>query len=142
MRERICTDDERQPNEIIRFLEGTWTTRDITVVEGSGVTFESYVEEMKIKDPETVSITAFAYDKGKDMTRDMSIEINGEVVLKQGNFSARGSKKGNCINLSGKEGDRIYNFRIYLLDDKFIFQKDVLKNDIVVEAQMSCLVRK
>jgi hypothetical protein len=135
-------DEPRQPNDVIRFLDGTWTTKDITVVAGSKVTFADYIEEIKIKDHETISITAFAYDNGKDKIRNMTIALDGEVVLRQGTFSARGSKKGNCITLSGKEGNKTYNFRMYLMDDKFIFQRDVLEDDMVVEAQMSYLIRK
>ena len=132
----------RKANEIVEFLEGTWVTRDVTLAANKEVKVEEYKEIMKIKDSETISITALGIDEGKDVTRDMVIRLAGdEVVLSQKDFSAQGVKKGNCVSIRGTQGDLMFDFRLYLLDDKYIFQKDVWRGSKIVEVQMSYLLR-
>lgn len=129
-------------NEIVEFLEGTWLTRDVTVTPNKEVKVEEYKEIMKIKDFETISITAVGIDKGQDVTRDMVIRLDGDrVVLSQRDFSAEGVKKGNLVSLRGTHDDLVFDFRLYLLDDKYVFQKDVWKDNKIVEVQMSYLLR-
>lgn len=136
-------EDRRRANEIVEFLEGTWVTRDVTVTPNQEVKVEEYVEIMKIKDSETVSITALGIDKGKDVTRDMVIRLVGDkVVLSQRDFSAEGVKKGNFVSVRGAYGDLVFDFRLYLLDDKYVFQKDVWRGSKIVEVQMSYLLRR
>lgn len=131
-----------KPNELVKFLEGTWTTRDVTVAPNQEVKIEEYREIMKIKDPETLTITALGINKGKDVTRDMIIKVKGdEVILSQGDFSARGTKKENSASLRGAFQNRVYDFRLYFLKGKYICQKDVWENDKIVEIQMSYLLR-
>ncbi len=77
-------EDRRRANEIVEFLEGTWVTRDITVAPDREIKVEEYVEVMKVRDFETVSIAALGLDKGKDVTRDMVIRlVDDRVVLSQ-----------------------------------------------------------
>lgn len=110
---------KRKPNEIIKFLEGTWTTRDTTIMPNQEVKIQEYKETMKIKDSETITVTAMGINKGKDVTRDIIMKINGdEVIMSQGDFSATGIKKGNYISLRGTYQDRVYDFRLYILKDK------------------------
>lgn len=130
-----------KPNEIIGFLSGKWKTKDIVMTEGSEIQSREYIEIMKIKDSSTVTITAKGYDNGRDLTRDMTIEVGKDVVLKQGTFSAIGSKVGNSISLDGIQDNRTYRFRLYLLGDKFIFERDVIEKGNIVEVQMSYLTR-
>jgi hypothetical protein len=131
-----------KPNELVKFLEGTWTTRDVTVSPNQEVKIEEYREIMKIKDPETLTITALGINKGKDVTSDMIIKVKGdEVILSQGDFSARGTKKENSASLRGAFQNRVYDFRLYFLKDKCIYQKDVWENDNIIEIQMSYLLR-
>jgi hypothetical protein len=97
---------------------------------------------MKTKDPETLTITALGINKGKDVTRDMIVKVKGdEVILSQGDFSARGTKKNNSASLRGAFQNRVYDFRLYFLKDKYIYQKDVWENDKIIEIQMSYLLR-
>lgn len=130
-----------EPNEIVRFMEGRWTTTDIIVVPGKTIQQKKYIEIMKIKSPDTLTITAEKFENGKDLTRDMTIELGDKVSLKQGDFVATGSREGNAIMLSGALDNRTYNFRIYLMKDKFVFQRDVLEHGRIVEAQMSHVIR-
>jgi hypothetical protein len=129
-------------NEIIEFLEGTWVTRDVTLTSNKEVKVEEYKEVMKIKDSETIRITALGIDKGQDVTRDMVIRLDcDKVVLSQRDFSAEGVKKGNLVSLRGAHDDLVFDFRLYLLGDKYVFQKDVWKGGKIVEVQMSHLLR-
>ena len=135
--------DGRGANEIVEFLEGTWVTRDVTVTPDHEVKVEEYEEVMKVKDSETISITALGLDKGRDVTRDMVIRLVGDrVVLSQRDFSAEGVKKGNFVSLRGAYGDLVFDFRLYLLDDKYVFEKDVWRGSEIVEVQMSYLLRR
>ena len=134
-------DFAKGPNEIIRFLSGKWKTNDITVSANKEVQPRDYIEAMKIKNQDSVTITAFGYDDGKNLTRDMTIEMGDQVTLQQGNFFARGQKHGNAVTLNGSQDSRQYIFRLYLMEDKFIFQRDVIEKGNVVEAQMSYLER-
>jgi len=132
----------RKANEIVEFLEGTWVTRDVTLAPNKEVKVEEYKERMKIKDSETLSITALGIDRGQDVTRDMVIRLMGDkVILSQRDFSAEGVKKGNYVSIRGTQGDLVFDFRLYLLDDKYVFQKDVWKRGEIVEVQMSYLLR-
>jgi len=136
-------EDKRRANEIVEFLEGTWVTRDVTVTSDREVKVEEYVEVMKVKDFETVSITALGLDKGNDVTRDMVIRLLGDrVVLSQRDFSAEGVKKGNFVSVRGDYGDLVFDFRLYFLDGKYVFEKDVWRGSKIVEVQMSYLLRR
>ena len=130
-----------EPNEIIRFLSGKWRARDVVITADNDVHSREYTEIMEIKDPVTVTITAIGYEDGRDISRDMIIEMEDEVTLRQANFIAKGSKDGNCVSLSGSQESRTYRFRLYLLGDKFIFQRDVVEEGNLIEAQMSYLIR-
>jgi hypothetical protein len=131
-----------KPNELVKFLEGTWITTDITITPSHEIKTAEYKEIMKIRDPETITITALGIDDGKDVTKDTIIRMNGdEVIMSQGNFSARGIKKGNSASFRGTYQDRVFDFRLYFLEDKYIYQKDVWQNNKVIEIQMSYLLR-
>jgi len=137
------TEDKSRANEIVEFLKGTWVTRDVTVTPNHEVKVEEYREIMKIKDSETLSITALGVDKGQDVTRDMVIRLVGnKVVLSQRDFSAEGVKKGNFVSVRGTHDDLVYDFRLYLLDGKYVFQKDIWREGKIVEVQMSILLRR
>ncbi len=58
-----------EPNELIRFLEGVWFTRDVTITSRGEVKITEYKEVMKVKNHETITITALGIDEGKDVTR-------------------------------------------------------------------------
>jgi len=131
-----------KPNELIRFLNGIWTTRDITITPNKEVKITEYKEVMKMKDSETITITALGIDKGKDVTRDMTIKLEGDkVTMSQRDFSAKGIKNGNLVSLRGTYENQIFDFRLYLMENKYIYQKDVWENNRIVEIQMSYLLR-
>ena len=131
-----------KPNELIRFLDGIWTTRDIALTPDKEVKITEYREVMKMKDSETITITAFGIDKGKDITRDMTMKLEGnKVTMSQRDFSAKGTKNGNLVSLRGTYQNQTFDFRLYLMEDKYIYQKDVWEDNKVVEVQMSYLQR-
>jgi hypothetical protein len=131
-----------EPNEIVQFLEGEWWNVDITITAESGVKLNEYREMMVVKDDQTLTVTAFKIKEGKDVTKDITIKMAGDsVTLAQEGFEARGVKTGNFVKLSGASGEFSIEFRLYLMGDAYIYQKDVRKGDDVIESQMSYLQR-
>lgn len=131
-----------EPNEIIGFLEGIWVTRDFTIIPDKEVKIKEYKEAMKVKDHETITITALGIDNGKDVTRDMAIrKVGRNVILSQRDFSAKGTKRGNLVSLRGTYKNQVFDFRLYFMKDKYVYQKDVWENNRVIEVQMSYLQR-
>ncbi len=130
------------PNEIVQFLEGEWWNVDITITEESGVRLNEYREMMVVKDDQTLTVTAFKIKDGQDVTKDIIIKMDGDsVTLAQGDFEAHGVKNGNFVSLSGRTADFVIDFRLYLMGNTYIYQKDVRKGDDIVESQMSYLER-
>ncbi len=130
------------PNEIVQFLEGEWWNVDITITEESGVRLNEYREMMVVKDDQTLTVTAYKIKEGQDVTKDITIKMTGDsVTLAQEGFEAHGVKTGNFISLSGTAGDFRIEFRLYLMGDTYIYQKDVRKDGEVIESQMSYLER-
>ena len=130
------------PNEIVQFLEGEWWNVDITVTEESGVRLNEYRELMVIKDDQTLTVTAFKIKEGQDVTKDITIKMAGDsVTLAQEGFEAHGVKTGNFVSLSGTSGEFVIEFRLYLMGDTYVYQKDVRKGDEVIESQVSYLER-
>jgi hypothetical protein len=129
-------------NELISFLEGIWTTTNITITPNKEVEITEYREVMKRKNNETITITALGINKGKDVTREMTLKLHGDkVTLSQRDFCAEGIKKGNLVSLTGTYHSQMFDFRLYLMEDKYIYQKDVWEKNRIVEIQMSYLLR-
>ncbi len=130
------------PNEIILFLEGEWWNVDITISGDGDVTLNEYREIMVIKDHQTLTVTAFEIREGNDITKDIVIKLDGDsVLLAQDGFEARGVKQGNFVSLSGFHDGIEIRFRLYLMGDTYIYQKDVWENGRVVQSQMSYMQR-
>lgn len=125
------------------FLEGTWMSTDVSTGPGQPVEQRSYVERMVATDDSTVTITAFGVGPdGGDITRDIVFRVRGDsVVMAQGDFAARGVRRGNFLTLEGRADGATYAFRLYLLDDRYIYQMDVWRGGRVVRSQSSYLVR-
>ncbi len=130
-------------NELLGFLEGKWQNHSFIISEGIPVKVEEYSETMKIKDLQTLTITAHGFQEGKDLSKDMEFTLNGnEVAMRQGDFVARGEKVGNVYYLRGKHGEKEYRFRLYTLGDKYIFQSEEWEAGKVTNINMSYLVRE
>lgn len=135
-------DSLHPPNEIVRFLEGEWWNVDISVAPDAEVALNEYREKMIIKDPQTLTVTAFKIKGGQDVTSDIIIRLDGDrVTLIQDGFSAHGTKTGNFIALEGTHQQFTMSFRLYLMGDTYIYQKDVWEDGRVVHSQMSYLRR-
>jgi len=132
------------PNPIIKFLEGDWYCTNFITEPNKKVTKSEYKEKMVIKDTHIITITAYGINNGENLTRDMTIIVdnNNDVTLKQGDFQATGKLDGNMASISNEsyKGNK-YTFRLYLMDDKYIYQKDLWKDDTVIQTQMSYLER-
>lgn len=130
------------PNEIVSFLEGTWWNVDINIGRDGAVTLNEYREEMVVADPQTLTVTAFKIKAGEDVTKNITISVEGDsVVLAQDNFAARGIRRGNHIELTGSFENFDIVFRLYLMGDTYIYQKDMYEAGEVVHSQMSYLRR-
>ena len=131
-----------KPNELVKFLEGSWHNYTISIGPGVPVEKDDYAESMQIKDKETIMITAHKYKDGEDLQRDMKLILNeNEIIMRQGNFEARGKKEGNVYYLKGVQQGKEYRFRLYTLEDKYIFHSETWKDGKVEHINMSYLVR-
>lgn len=130
-------------NHVIRFLEGSWTAYN-TMITDDRINHDTYDETITIKDAETVSITAHGVDDGKDITRNMTIHLDGDqLTLKQGDYEARGTFIHNHAHLHTKNYQgKDFDTRIRQLKNTYIYQMDVYEHGICIMSQMSHLIRK
>lgn len=130
-------------NELVSFLEGNWHTHGFSVADGIAVGKQDYLESMEVKDAETLIITAYDYLDGKDITREMKLILSEDaIIMRQGDFKAKGRKEGNVYYLSGNYNDREYRFRLYTLGDKYVFHREVWTDGQVEKMDMSYLIRR
>lgn len=134
---------KNSPNELVRFLKGNWHTFSYSVANGQPIEEQDYHETMVIKNDSTLTITAFEYLDGQDITRDMILVVGSDrVVMRQGSFEAVGHKEGNAYYLKGFHGEIEYRFRLYTLADKYVFHREVWNDGKITHIDMSYLLRK
>jgi len=132
------------PNLIIKFLEGDWYCTNFITEPNKEIIKSEYKEKMVIKDNHTITITAYGINDGETLTRDMTIIVDDSkmVTLKQGDFQATGRLDGNMALIFNESyKGKKYTFRLYLMDDKYVYQKDIWENNTVIQTQMSYLER-
>jgi hypothetical protein len=134
---------ENTANEIVSFLSGKWHNFSYFIAEDGPVQQQDYRETMAVKNDSTLTITAHEYKDGQDLTRDMTLVINEDkITMRQGEFSATGSREGNVYYLQGNSGGKEYRFRLYTLGDKYIFHSEVWAGGKMEMMNMSYLVRE
>ncbi|MFO7977111.1 MAG: hypothetical protein R6U64_00510 [Bacteroidales bacterium] len=139
----ISKQQENTANVIVRFLEGNWQTFSFSVADGQAVNTHEYRESMEIKNDSTLTITAYEYLEGQDITRDMVLIVDeGKITMRQGTFEAAGYREGNAWYLSGMHGDTEYRFRLYTMGDKYVFHREIRNNGKVDQVDMSYLLRE
>lgn len=132
-----------EPNDLVKFLAGNWENTSFEISDGKPVKRESYSESMLVKDKDTLTITAHAYKDGKDLTKDMHIEVRGHhALLSQGQFTAKGKREGNAYYFKGKEKDKEYRLRVYTMGDKYVFHREIWSDGQIQEIDMSYLLRQ
>lgn len=130
-------------NELVRFLEGRWENVSFEIAPGKPVKREAYDETMAVKDGETITITAHGYRDAQDATKYMLLRVRGEQVeMSQGTFSAKGTREDQVYSLRGEHGGKEFRFRLYALDDRFIFHREIWSGGKIEQVDMSYLVRK
>ena len=135
--------DANKANALVTFLSGNWDNVSFEISDGNPIKRESYPETMLTKDFDTLTITAHGYRDGKDLTKDMQLELRGnELTMRQGTFSAKGSREGNLYSLKSEMNGTEYRFRLYTLGDKYVFHRETWKSGQVVQVDMSYLIRK
>jgi hypothetical protein len=141
--ETIAQSNKPEANEIVTFLEGNWHNYSIYVSDSARINKQDYKETMRIKNDSTLTITAYNYKDGKDLTRDMILKIkNDSIVMQQGNFIAKGVREGNVYFLKGYHADKEYRFRLYTMSDKYVFHNEVWADGKIEMMNMSYLLRE
>jgi hypothetical protein len=131
------------PNDLVKFLTGKWDNFSFEISDGKPVKKESYSETMVVKDADTITITAHGFRDGKDLTKDMRLEVRGNnVSMTQGSFKATGTREGNLYSLKGFFTDNEFRFRLYTIGDKYVFHRETWKDGKVIQVDMSYLTRK
>jgi hypothetical protein len=132
-----------EANDLVSFLVGKWDNVSFEIADGKEIKREAYPETMVVKDFHTLTITAHGYRDGKDLTKDMRLELDGEnVTMSQGSFKAIGTREGNVYNLKGNYQDLEFRFRLYTMGDKYVFHRETWKDGKVQQMDMSYLTRK
>lgn len=134
---------EIKPNSLVAFLEGKWHTFTFSVRNGVPVSQGDYHETMEIKDQDTLVITAHALKDGEDVTKEMTLSLDGDIItMKQDDFTATGTKEGNVYYLTGNYGGAEYRFRLYTIGDKYVFHSEKWTAGILEQIDMSYLERE
>ena len=135
-----CAD---KANSLVSFLVGDWDNVSFEIADNKPIKKEAYSESMRLKDRDTLTITAHAFREGQDLTREMTLEVRGKHArMKQGDFSACGRRVNNLYCLEGKEKGKIYRFRLYTLGDKYVFIREICNERRVEKVDLSYLTRK
>jgi hypothetical protein len=129
--------------EFMRFIEGTWINTDITLRPGDTPQIRRHFERMVVRDDTTLNITAYDLGPGgQDINRDITFVARGDsIVMGQRGFEARGVREANRLTLQGEMDGHTYVFRLYMLDNHYVYQMDVWFEERIVQSQMSYLTR-
>lgn len=134
---------ETEPNDLVKFLIGKWDNISFEISNGKPIKKEEYPETMIVKDHDTLTITAHGFRDGKDLTKDMHLEVRGDkVVMSQGEFRATGTREDNLYSLKALFKGTEYRLRLYTLGDKYVFHRETWKDRKIQQVDMSYLVRK
>lgn len=132
-----------QPNDLVKFLTGKWDNVSFEISNGKPIKMETYPETMTVKDADTLTITAHGFKDGKDLTKDMHLEVRGEsVTMSQGTFKAIGTREDAVYSMKGVFEGIEYRFRLYTLGDKYVFHRETWKDGKIQQIDMSYLLRK
>jgi len=135
--------DAKKANDLVTFLSGKWDNVSFEISDGNSIKREAYPETMLIKSFDTLTITAHGYRDAKDLTKDMHLELRGNVVtIRQGSFVAKGTREGNLYSLKGEAEGTEYRFRLYTLGDKYVFHRETWRSGQVTQVDMSYLSRR
>ncbi|MEK6706675.1 MAG: hypothetical protein AABZ06_12895 [Bdellovibrionota bacterium] len=130
-------------NELVQFLTGKWDNVSFEISDGKPVKNEAYPETMIIKDADTLTITAHGFRDGKDLTKDMKLELRGdELTMSQGSFVAKGKREDKVYTLKSLFQGTEFRFRLYTLGDKYVFHRETWKDGKIQQIDMSYLTRK
>ena len=139
----LAQTSNQNANQLVTFLEGKWHNYSILVSDSSSISKEDYKEKMSIKNDSTITITAYNYKDGKDLTRDMILVTDTKTVsTRQGDFKASGICEGNVYYMKGNSEGKEYRFRLYTMGNKYIFHSEIWVNGKIEMMNMSYLLRE
>jgi hypothetical protein len=131
------------PMENVRFVDfmiGKWKQVGLGILNSEPVETETYNEIFELKDENTLLVTHDCF--GNWESNEMKFfENETSVRMIQGDLVAEGLKEGNVYSLVGHEDGSEIKFKLYLMGDKFIQYREILKQGNVVQVDMSYLVR-
>lgn len=131
-----------EPNDLVKFLVGKWNNMSFEISDKNPVKTEEYAETMVVKDADTLTITAHGFRDGKDLTKDMHLEVRGnKVTMSQGSFKATGTREDSVYSLKGIYEGQEFRFRLYTLGDKYVFHRETWKDGKIQQIDMSYLIR-
>ncbi|MFO7969441.1 MAG: hypothetical protein R6U15_04945 [Candidatus Izemoplasmatales bacterium] len=132
-----------KPNKIIKYLSGKWNCKNIVIKPKEKPREFSYKETIKIKNNNTISITAFGIDNGNDFTKDMQIDLSdNHLTLSQDDFSVAGKYFENFAELVNENyRNNKYLIRIFLLEENYIYQMEVYNKTKLISSQFSYLTK-
>ena len=141
--ESLAQTSNENANPLVSFLEGKWHNYSILVPDSSSISKEDYKETISIKNDSTITITAHNYKDGKDLTRDMVLVVkNNTVSTQQGDFKASGICEGNVYYMKGEAAGKEYRFRLYTMNDTYVFHSEIWVNGKIEMMNMSYLLRE
>jgi hypothetical protein len=112
-------------NDLVSFLAGPWDNISFEIADGKEVKREAYPETMAIKDTDTLTITAHGFRDGKDLTKDMHLELRGnDITMSQGDFKVTGVREANVYSMKGVYKGTEFRFRLYTIGDKYVFHRE------------------
>lgn len=129
-------------NELVQFLEGKWINTNVEVHLDLPLSKKTLRETRRKKGMDSITITSLDSDTGKEIVKDLQLIVRGnEIKMRQGSFMAKGTKKGNVYLLNGRLDNKEYFFRLYLMEDKFVFHREIWMDGRVQNLDISCLER-
>lgn len=134
---------ENKYNDLVKFLIGKWDNVSFEISNGKPVKREAYPETMTGNSEHVLTITAHGFKDGKDLTKDMNLEVIGDkIIMSQGSFKAEGKKEANTYSMRGVHKDTEFRFRLYAMGDKYVFHRETWKDGNIQQIDMSYLIRK
>lgn len=123
------------------FLVGEWTQCGVGIQVSGVVESESYNERFSVKDSKTILVEHDCF--GDWQSAEMGFEeLDDEVIMTQGDLIAKGRREGNTFILKAIEDERVIQFKLYILGDKYIQLREILEGNQVVQVDFSYLVQK
>lgn len=107
------------------------------ILGGRPITKRAFPESFKSKDQDTLIVQAHG------VAKEMHIKVRGEKVeMSLGGSEFSGHVEGNTYYLKGKLEGSEFRFRLYTIQDKYMFQRETWVDGKIQQIDMAFLQRK